>query len=118
MYVHKLDEIVDKYSNIKLTAIAVKKNIYFDFDLQNNAKDPRFKVGNCVGISKFKNAFAKDDTPNWSEDLFIIKILKSENHNGKNIWYLWKRIAENKPNKKVRENLINYMLSGKTMTIR
>lgn len=86
MYVDKLDEIVDKYSNIKLKAIAVKKNTYFDFDLENNAKDPRFKVGNCVGISKFKNAFAKGDTPNWSKDLFVIKILKFCTMNRRPYW--------------------------------
>ena len=32
-----------------------------------NDKDPEFKVGDHVTISKYKNIFAKRCTPNWSE---------------------------------------------------
>ena len=35
-------------------------------------KDPKFKVGNFVRISKYKNIFAKGYTPNWSEKIFIV----------------------------------------------
>ena len=35
-----------------------------------NDKDPRFKVGDLVRISKYKNIFAKRYTPNRSEDVF------------------------------------------------
>ena len=38
-----------------------------------NDKDPRFKVGGHVRISKYRNIFAKEYTPNWSEEVFIIK---------------------------------------------
>ena len=34
-------------------------------------KDSRFKVGDRVRISKFKNIFAKGYTPNWSKEIFI-----------------------------------------------
>ena len=34
-------------------------------------KDPKFKVGDHVRISKYKNVFAKDFTPNWSEEGFV-----------------------------------------------
>ena len=32
----------------------------------------RFKVGDRVRISKFKNIFAKGYTPNWSKEIFIV----------------------------------------------
>ena len=35
--------------------------------------DPKFKVGNHVKISKYKNIFAEGDIPNWSEEVFVIK---------------------------------------------
>ena len=42
-----------------------------------NDKDPKFKVGDHVRISKYKNIFAKAYTPNWSEEIFAIKEIKS-----------------------------------------
>ena len=35
---------------------------------------PKFKVGDCVRISKYKNIFAKGFTQNWSEVFVISKI--------------------------------------------
>ena len=35
-------------------------------------KDSRFKVGDRVRMSKFKNIFAKGYTPNWSSEIFIV----------------------------------------------
>ena len=46
---------------------------YIDFGVENNDKDPKFKVGNHETILKYKNIFAKGYTPNWSEDVFVIK---------------------------------------------
>ena len=40
-------------------------------------KDPRFKVGDHVRISKYKNIFAKRFSPNWSEQVFITKKVKN-----------------------------------------
>ena len=42
-----------------------------------NDKDPKFKVGDHVRISKYKNNFAKGYTPNWSEKIFMIKEIKN-----------------------------------------
>ena len=42
-----------------------------------NDKDPKFKVGYHVIISKYKNIFAKGYTPNWSEEIFVIKEIKN-----------------------------------------
>ena len=78
MYVEKLDKIFNKcnnthYSTIKMKSFDVKLSTYFDFGIENNDKDRKFKVGNHVKISKYKNTFAKDYTPNWSEEVFVIK---------------------------------------------
>ena len=35
------------------------------------------KIGYIVRISKYKNVFAKGYTPNWSEDVFMIKNFKT-----------------------------------------
>ena len=51
----------------------VKSNIYIDSSKAINNKDPKFKIGDIVRISKHKNIFVKDYTPNWSEEVFLIK---------------------------------------------
>ena len=43
----------------------------------NNEKDPKFRIGDIVRISKYKNIFAKGYTPNWSEEVFVIKKVKN-----------------------------------------
>ena len=50
---------------------------YIDFKKKVNDKDPKFKVGDQVRISKYKKNFAKGYIPNWSEDLFAIKKVKN-----------------------------------------
>ena len=47
--------------------------IILNFVKESNDKDPNFKVGNHVRISKYKNIFAKRYTPNWSKEVFVIK---------------------------------------------
>ena len=81
VYIDKLDDIVDEYNNtyhrtIKMKPVDVKDNTYIDFKKEVNDKDPKFKVGDHVRISKYKNIFAKGYTPDWSEEVFIIKKLK------------------------------------------
>ena len=81
-YIDELDDIVHKYNNkkdrtIKMKPTDVKENIYIDFDKEVNNNDPKFKVGDHVRISKYKNIFAKDYTPNWSEEIFVIKKIKN-----------------------------------------
>ena len=39
-----------------------------------NKKDPKFKVGDHVRISKHKTIFAKRYAPNWSEETIASKI--------------------------------------------
>ena len=45
--------------------------------LRKNDKDPKFKVGDHVRISKYKNIFAKGYTPNWSEEVFVASKIKN-----------------------------------------
>ena len=69
VYIDKLDDIVHEYNNayhrtIKMKPIEVKDNTYIDSIKEVNDKDPKFKVGDHVRISKYKNIFAKGYTPN------------------------------------------------------
>ena len=82
VYIDKLDDIVNEHNNryhrtIKMKPIDVKNNTYIDFDKEVNDKDPKFQVGDHVRISKYKNIFPKDYTPNWSEEIFVIKKIEN-----------------------------------------
>ena len=57
--------------------VDVKDNTYIDFKKEINDKNPKFKVGDHVTISKYKNIFAKEYMPNWSEEIFVIKKIKN-----------------------------------------
>ena len=76
VYYDVLDDAVNKYnsanhSTIKMKPIDVKynKRVYID---EHNEKDSKFKVGDGVRISKYKNIFAKGYAPNWSSEIFIV----------------------------------------------
>ena len=82
VYINKLDDIVNEYNNtyhttIKMKPIDVKVNTYINTDKEINNKDLKFKVGDRVRISKYKNIFAKGYMPNWSEEVFVIKKVKN-----------------------------------------
>ena len=49
---------------IKKKPIEVKDNTYIDYIKEGNDKDPKFKVGYPVRISKHKKFFAKGYAPN------------------------------------------------------
>ena len=55
----------------------VKDKTYINIDKEVNDKDPKFKIGDHVRISRYKNIFAKGYTPNWSEEVFVIKKVKN-----------------------------------------
>ena len=57
--------------------IDLKDNTYIDFGKEVNDNDPKFKVRDYVRISKYKNIFSKGYTPNFSEEVFIIKEIKN-----------------------------------------
>ena len=82
VYYNVLDDIVNKYNNtfhktIKMKPIDVGDDSFAEHNENSNENDPKFKVGDHVRISKFKNVFAKGYTPNWSEEVFIIKNIKN-----------------------------------------
>ena len=78
VYIDKLDDIVNEYNNtyhrtIKVKPIDVKDNTYINIDKEVNDKKLKFKVGDHVRISKYQHILAKGYTPNWSEEIFVIK---------------------------------------------
>ena len=71
-----LDDVVNKYNNTKHSTIKMKpidvknnKRVYID---EHNEKDSKFKVGDRVRISRYKNILAKGYAPNWSSEIFIV----------------------------------------------
>ena len=57
--------------------VDVKDNTYIHFKKEVNDKNPEFKVGDHLRISKYKNIFAKGYMPNCSEEIFIIKKIEN-----------------------------------------
>ena len=82
VYIDKLNTIVNKVNNtyhttIIMKPIHVKDNAYINTSKKINYKDPKFKVGDYVIISKYKNIFAKGYMPNWSEEVFVVDKIKN-----------------------------------------
>ena len=82
VYIDKLDDIVNEDNNtyhrtIKMKPVDVKDNTDIDFEKEVNDKDPKFKIGHRVRISKYKNIFAKGYIQNWSEGVFVISKIKN-----------------------------------------
>ena len=135
VYIDKLDDIIQKYNNknhrtIKIKPIDVKDNTYIDFSKEVNDNDPKLKVDDHVRISKYKNIFAKCYTPNWSEEVFVIKNIKNTvpwtyviyDLNGEEITgtFYEKELQkidqqEFRIEKVVKKKVINYMSNGNDM---
>ena len=82
VYIDKLNAIVNKYNNtyhttIKMKPIDVKDNTYINTNKETNYKYPKFKIGDYVRISNYKNIFAKGYMPNWSEEVFVVDKIKN-----------------------------------------
>ena len=116
VYTDKLDGIGNKcintyYKTIKITPVDVKSSTYIDSSKEINHKDFKFKIGDIVRISKYKNIFAKGHVWNWSVGVFVIKRIKntvlwanviSDIKGEKVSWnVLQKGIAKNKSKKKL-----------------
>lgn len=86
-WINILDDIVNEYNNTRHGTIGVKpinvnkqnKHIVFEKlrTSKMSIKKPKFKVGDIVRISKKKSIFEKGYKPNWSEELFIVTLLKN-----------------------------------------
>ena len=77
VYYDVLDDLVEKYNNtwhstIKMKSKDVGDDSSTEYVEESNEKDPKFKVGDRVRISKWKNVFAKRYAPNWSEEVFVV----------------------------------------------
>ena len=78
VYIDKLDDIFNKYDNtyhrtIKMEPVDLKSNTYINSSKEINDKDPKFKIGDTVRISKYKNIFTKGHVLNWPEEVFVLK---------------------------------------------
>ena len=75
LYFDVLDDIVNKNNNT--VHKTVTGDSYAEYNENPNKKDPKFKVGDHVRISKYKNIFAKGYTPNWSEEVLVVSKIKN-----------------------------------------
>ena len=66
---------IDKLDD--MTPVDLKSNTYIDSSKEINKKDQKFKIGDIVRILKYKSIFEKGYVPNWSEEVFVIKKVKS-----------------------------------------
>ena len=78
---NKLRPKVNKYNNtshrtIEMKPADIKSSTYIDSSKGINDKDSKFKISDIVRISKYKNSSAKGYTPNWSDEVFVIKKVK------------------------------------------
>ena len=70
VYFDALDDMVNKYNNtvhrtIQMKSIHFTSDSYAEYNEDFNETEPKFKVGDRVRISKYKNIFAKRYTQNW-----------------------------------------------------
>ena len=82
MYIDKLHDIVNEYKStyhrkVKMRPVDVKDNTQINFSKESNDKDPKFKIGDYIRISKPKNIYAKGYTPNQSKEIFVNKKVKN-----------------------------------------
>ena len=78
VYFDKLDHIVNKYNNtyhsaIKMKSVDVNLTTYIDSSKEVRDKNPKYKIGDNVKISKHEIIFAKGYTPSWSKQVFLVK---------------------------------------------
>ena len=76
------DDFINKYNNtvhraIKMKPIDITGDSYAEYNEDFNEKDPKFKVGDHVRISKYKDIFAKGYATNWSEEVFVVSGIKN-----------------------------------------
>ena len=84
VYFNILPNILKQYNNTPVEA-SKKKNestVYFNLygDMEQLSSKPKFKIGDKVRISKYKRkVFDKGNTPNWTEEIFLVDKIQSTN---------------------------------------
>ena len=81
LYINKLDYLINEYnktyhSTFKTRPLDGMSSTYIDSGVENNDKDPKFKVSSHVRRSKDQNVFPKGYNQNQSEEVFNQKIKK------------------------------------------
>ena len=81
-YFDVLDTNFDQYNStvhrsIKIKPIDVTFDSYAEDNKDSNEKDPKFKVGDHVRISKYTNIFAKVHIQNCSKEVLNIRKIKN-----------------------------------------
>ena len=125
--------IINKYhTTIKMKPIVVKGNTYIDLKKEVNDKDSKFKIGDRVIISKYKNIFSKGYMPNWSEKTFVFKKIKNtvpwtyviNDLNGEQITGTFYEKELQKTNqdefrieKVIKKKVINFISNGRVMIV-
>ena len=82
VYFDVLDDLVDEYNKtfdrtIKMKPKDIKSNCYAKYNEDSTQKDPKFQVDDHFRISKYKNIFTKEYSPNSSEEILVISKIKS-----------------------------------------
>ena len=67
-----------------ISLLAKNKPIDFDYsglseEIKTNPKAPKFKFGDRVRITKWKNNFSKSHTKNWFREIFVIDSMLKTN---------------------------------------
>ena len=83
VYFVVLDDIVHKHNNtvhrtIKMKPIDFTSDSYAEHNEDSNIAKPKFKVGDHVRISKYKNIFAKGYAQNCSDEVFLVSKIKDK----------------------------------------
>ena len=64
VYFDALDDIAKNYNNtyhrtIRMTSIDFKSDSFAEYNEESNEKDPKYKIGDHVRISRYRNVLAK-----------------------------------------------------------
>ena len=57
--------------------IDVGDDFFAEYNEGSNEKGPKLKIGDHARISKYKNIFARGNSPNWSEEVFIVERIQN-----------------------------------------
>ena len=77
VYIDKLYDIVNKcnnntyYKTTKMKPVAVQSSTYIN-SREINDEESKFKIGDIIKISRYKNTFGKYSVLSFSEKVFVI----------------------------------------------